>query len=807
MGEYGKINIIVRKINPVYSIVSNDIVYRLRLQVRRCIGMSKMMYAVLSCMGVLVLIICDIQCIKRRTELGRRVAELLSIGALSVAGYTIIFLSSDYKWMSAGNCIFFAGMDWLCYAMFLYTIEYTKYKGKALFDLKPWMKLVTVIILTIDSVSMLCNIVLEHAMKFQVIYYRKERYLRFIPQPLFYLHLILCYIPFAVSFCIFLYKVYTAPHIYKRKFGFVILTLAGVMAANAMFLIMKPPVDISIYTYAAAAVLLAYFTFYYVPRQLEQIMQRLGQNKQKDLLIMFDEEDNCIYMNRSMFLFLKGCKVDREAFENAWDYENPGRRTAIQIDNNIRKIYAKEYEKLLDDKGRYMGCFYIMHDITKEREQREKYRYMATHDSLTGLYNRLCFFEEAELFMKNNPQEQYYIICSDIRQFKVINDIFGPEAGDRILRTIADSIRDADDHNRVYGRISGDSFAICMPACNFSEDSYFMRSGSTLRIKGINYPIVNHMGIYEVDDLSLPVSSMCDRAMLAISSMKNNVQQQIIYYDEHMRKEILQEQEILKDLTPAFEEKQFTIYIQPQFNHRTGEIAGGETLVRWKHPKKGLLKPQVFTSMMEDKGLISKLDRYVWRMACEFLKKLENQGKKISLSVNISPKDFYYLDLYREFMGLVKEYDISPAGLKLEITESAVIMDVPKQAALIEKLQAEGFVVEMDDFGSGYSSLNTLKDIPVDILKLDMKFMEKSKNTKRSADIVQMVVAMADKLGMPVIAEGVETKEQADFLGRIGCDIIQGYYYAKPMSMEEFEQLLNKYPYRDIVQKGIGNDI
>ena len=301
MGEYGKINIIVRKINPVYSIVSNDIVYRLRLQVRRCIGMSKMMYAVLSCMGVLVLIICDIQCIKRRTELGRRVAELLSIGALSVAGYTIIFLSSDYKWMSAGNCIFFAGMDWLCYAMFLYTIEYTKYKGKALFDLKPWMKLVTVIILTIDSVSMLCNIVLEHAMKFQVIYYRKERYLRFIPQPLFYLHLILCYIPFAVSFCIFLYKVYTAPHIYKRKFGFVILTLAGVMAANAMFLIMKPPVDISIYTYAAAAVLLDYFTFYYVPRQLEHIMQRLGQNKQKDLLIMFDEEDNCIYMNRSMF--------------------------------------------------------------------------------------------------------------------------------------------------------------------------------------------------------------------------------------------------------------------------------------------------------------------------------------------------------------------------------------------------------------------------------------------------------------------------------------------------------------------------
>ena len=186
-------------------------------------------------------------------------------------------------------------------------------------------------------------------------------------------------------------------------------------------------------------------------------------------------------------------------------------------------------------------------------------------------------------------------------------------------------------------------------------------------------------------------------------------------------------------------------------------------------------------------------------MTCELLKDLEKEGKQISLSVNISPKDFYYLDLYKEFMGLVREYDISPSRLKLEITESAVMLDVPKQVALIQKLQAEGFIMEMDDFGSGYSSLNTLKDIPVDILKLDMKFMAKSQNSQRSADIVQMMVAMADKLNMPVIAEGVETKEQADFLGSVGCDIIQGYYYAKPMPVEEFRILLQQHSYRDIM--------
>ena len=356
------------------------------------------------------------------------------------------------------------------------------------------------------------------------------------------------------------------------------------------------------------------------------------------------------------------------------------------------------------------------------------------------------------------------------------------------LKKIAKKMIMSDDNNRVYGRIGSDNFALCMPKKNFDVDEYLIKSANTLKIENSNYMIVNHIGVYEVEDINMPVASMCDRAMLAINTIKDDMQREVAFFDKNLRDKILSEQEILKNIIPAFENMQFNIYLQPQFSHSTGKILGVETLVRWIHPDKGMIPPNIFIPMMEKSGLISRLDRYVWRLACAMLKKWKKQGIDIPVSVNISPKDFYYIDIYDEFMSLIKEYDIEPGQIKLEITESAVMQDVNNQIKLIKRLQSEGFIVLMDDFGSGYSSLNTLKDIPVDILKMDMKFLEKSENVQRSRDIMQVIVEMSNKLGMPVIAEGVETKEQADFLLNIGCDIIQGYYYAKPMPVSEFEE-------------------
>ena len=198
--------------------------------------------------------------------------------------------------------------------------------------------------------------------------------------------------------------------------------------------------------------------------------------------------------------------------------------------------------------------------------------------------------------------------------------------------------------------------------------------------------------------------------------------------------------------------------------------------------------PNEFIPIFEKNGLIIDIDRYIWEMACRILRKWKEEGRDdVYISVNISPRDFYFLNVYQIFVELVEKYDIDPQNLKLEITETAVVMDLKRQLELITRLRQTGFIVEMDDFGSGYSSLNMLKEIHVDVLKIDMAFLKKAKDEERSKKILQMIIGLSKQLGMPVITEGVETAQQVEFLAEMGCDIFQGYYFGKPMSVQEFE--------------------
>lgn len=307
-------------------------------------------------------------------------------------------------------------------------------------------------------------------------------------------------------------------------------------------------------------------------------------------------------------------------------------------------------------------------------------------------------------------------------------------------------------------------------------------------------------GVYRIVDKAMPAESAYDRATLALNQVKGQYHTNVGYYDHALRERMLKQQSIVNDMENALREEQFELYLQPQMNHTNGQIIGAEALVRWEHPERGTISPAEFIPVFEENGFITKMDQYVWEKACQIIQKLRNEGREhCSISVNISTKDFYYVDLYEVFTGLIDKYQIPPRSLKLEITETAFVMDQANQLELVKRLQGAGFIIEMDDFGSGYSSLNTLKDIPVDVLKMDMKFLSQSEDMQRSQNILQMIVALSKSLGMPVIAEGVETKSQADYLSTIGCENIQGYYYAKPMKQAEYEQYLQKYEYQDII--------
>lgn len=274
---------------------------------------------------------------------------------------------------------------------------------------------------------------------------------------------------------------------------------------------------------------------------------------------------------------------------------------------------------------------------------------------------------------------------------------------------------------------------------------------------------------------------------MALKTIKGNLQLKIAYYNTEIRKTMIHEQQLIGEFPIALENKQFEMYLQPQVKN-DGNVYGAEALVRWNHPQNSIMPPDNFIPILESKGLITNLDKFIWESAAQKLKEWKNSGiNDMYISVNISPKDFLYVDIYQTFVDLIKKYDISPKNLKLEITESAVLMNLETQLVLINKLRAYGFQIEMDDFGSGYSSLNMLKDIPFDVLKIDMAFLQATKNQERSIQILHSIIKLSKRLNMPVITEGVETKEQVDFLKDMGTDYYQGFYFARPMPVKDFE--------------------
>ena len=233
------------------------------------------------------------------------------------------------------------------------------------------------------------------------------------------------------------------------------------------------------------------------------------------------------------------------------------------------------------------------------------------------------------------------------------------------------------------------------------------------------------------------------------------------------------------------------MYLQPQVDS-SGNLYGAEALVRWQHPERGLLSPAIFIDVLEKTGFIYKLDRYMWDKAAKKLGEWKKEGKdQYHISVNISTKDFYLVDVYETFVGLVDKYDIDPVNLNIEITETTLMSDLDKNMGIIRRLQNYGFNIEIDDFGSGYSSLNMLKDISADVLKIDMGFLRASENEAKGLDILESIITLAGKLGMKVITEGVETKKQLYMLAEMGCDMYQGYYFSKPIPVDEFEKKYN----------------
>ncbi|SUY07509.1 two-component system response regulator [Blautia producta] len=437
-------------------------------------------------------------------------------------------------------------------------------------------------------------------------------------------------------------------------------------------------------------------------------------------------------------------------------------------------------------------------DVTESREnellieqKNEELRYLLEHDALTGLYNRSTFCRKTADFLRQNPNGTYNMVQFDIERFKVINELYGNFMGDRILLLIAEGLQKCLKDKGTYGRLEADHFAVCLPAG--TEELQYVREqmDKSLASVKIEQKINLYYGVYTVEDRDMSVDLMCDRANLALRTVKGNSNRSYAVYNDELHQVVLSEQQLTNSMEEALLQRQFEVYYQPVVDLKTGEVVSAEALVRWNHPEKGMVSPGFFIPFFEHNGFIIKLDAYIREEVCRNIMELGRRGLNcVPVSVNVSRLEFNDPNLCRSIIDLTERYRLEPGMMRLEITESAYTDNPQQLLAAMKELQNYGFQVLMDDFGSGYSSLNMLKDVPVDILKMDMKFLENQGISGRGPEILASLVRMAKKLGMHTIAEGIETKEQGDFLRSVGCEYGQGYYYARPMPADAFTNLL-----------------
>lgn len=420
-------------------------------------------------------------------------------------------------------------------------------------------------------------------------------------------------------------------------------------------------------------------------------------------------------------------------------------------------------------------------------------KYRAEYDILTGIYNKTNMFQATSAMLERFQDRHFAFVRMDIEKFQLINSFFGMSAGDELLKYIADlmirAVRNRTDI--TFGRVDADIFCFCMAYENTKElVESFDKMRDILSRYPLDFDIVPIFGVYLIAGKKITPNHMYDRANLAAKHCKGNYIRNYAFYTRQMSQEIEKEQRIVNSMKSALENHEFVVYYQPKYGLSDNQIAGAEALVRWKHPERGMISPGEFIPVFERNGFITKLDYYVWEQTCIQLRKWIDEGKEpLPISVNLSRISLYNKGVVEVICDLVDSYRIPRRLFQVELTESAYNTNPSAVQEMMQRLREEGFYILMDDFGSGYSSLNVLKDIVVDVLKMDMKFFAGEDREGRGENIMAAVIRMAKWLNMPVVAEGVERIEQVEFLRSIGCEYVQGYYFAKPMPVEEYEKL------------------
>lgn len=465
-------------------------------------------------------------------------------------------------------------------------------------------------------------------------------------------------------------------------------------------------------------------------------------------------------------------------------------KKTISLDVNMRFSPDGEYELCCftacfktDEDGKIIDAYLHIRPFSVREKFDKQVLSVFSSDKAPQLFTKRC-----QDMLDRHPNDKVAFIQLDVERFKIINEKYGVDVGDELLAFITDGLGLICDDDTPFCRLTADVFMVVKKFDREEEILDFIHYIESMLVgyKGMEYRLI--FGVAIAEDRTLHTRRHGDNAAIARQQIHGNALNNIGWFNGKMRSDLSRMQNIEEDMHKALVNNEFVMYLQPKHSISTGRIIGAEALARWIHPKKGMISPADFIPVFEKNGFILKLDQFIWESACKEIRRLLDEGREaVPISVNISREYVHTFDCASYILGLVKKYDIPIRLLELEITETADNVGIEE---VVTGMKKAGFTMLMDDFGSGYSSLNMLKTTPFDVLKIDREFLSEFMDSDRGRKIIEHTISMSQDIGLDIIAEGVETKEQAQFLEKCGCDAAQGFYYSKPVNVADFEERL-----------------
>ena len=747
------------------------------------------MYSITSVAVCLFLIWLTVRVLKSSLDIKLYLALPMIMGFFSIISYIIFINSYGYKTALFFNSLYFIGTDWMAFFMFRFSLAYSGTKKKFKF-----LSFIFTVFCITDSVSLLLNFKHLHSFDLvQTFLSSGFSYWGLEFTTLHYFHLGFCYVMVGLTFVHLFVNALLAPTYYKNKFVTILFAYGTVIICNFISYTLNTPVDFSVVLYGILAGFICTYSSKQFPAYLVNSSLVNLNNTISSAIFCFDFSGKLILKNAAARQLMEksiGNDSDAETFRRIF-LETKPKEITLSI-NNKPHHFRTEYNELSIE-GAFTGSYLKLEDKTNEINQLKNRRYMVTHDSLTGLLNRAGFFETVQHALEHYSYINPIMLASNIKDFKLINEIYGEKTGDNILINQANMMINYAHRKNINGRLNDDKFAILMEKKDFNHEIF---EEAFQLLNTITEDNIYHMkisvGIYEILDKKESVQSIYDKAKMAMDSIGDDYQSMFAYYDSTMMDRLMAEKNVVSEFEKALEEMQFELYLQPVTNEK-GTLCSAEALVRWNHPRDRIITPVNFIDILERTGLIYKMDQYVWDMAAKKAKEWQTRGiTDIPISINISSKDKYYIDIAQVLLSITSKYNLDPSCLILEIREKSLMESREKTMEMFNALKDAGFKIIIDRFGTGYTSLNMLKDYNADGVKIDTDFLSNDHISEKNRIILTTMIELADSLNMQIIAEGVETKNNVITLSEMGCRLFQGYYFSKPLPVREFESLYLK---------------